>query len=233
VHWLPRFLLTLALLGFVCFTPALSKASPLGWWAYMDDPGFVYVHPGFHSRKVGKLHRFTEDGFLEVYRVLGASRRDRDGTRWLPILIPRRPRARFGWVPRDRMGPVHRTGLVLRVNRHLHRATLHQKKGRWRLVWRAPVAVGKGSTPTPRGVFWIREKIHNLRGGRLYGPWAFATSAYSVLSDWPGGGVVGIHGTNQPWLIGASVSHGCIRLRNRDVGRLVRKLKIGSALIIK
>ena len=43
----------------------------------------------------------------------------------------------------------------------------------------------------------MRERLRNLNGDPLYGPWAFGTSAYSVLSDWPGGGVVGIHGTNQ------------------------------------
>jgi hypothetical protein len=61
-------------------------------------------------------------------------------------------------------------------------------------------------------------------GGRVrrgtYGPWAFGTNACSGLSDWPGGGVIGIRGTNQPYLIPGWPSHGCIRVANRPIRRL-------------
>jgi lipoprotein-anchoring transpeptidase ErfK/SrfK len=67
---------------------------------------------------------------------------------------------------------------------------------------------------TPAGRFYIRERLRKRRDSPIYGPWAFGTSAYSALSDWPGGGVVGIHGTNQPGLIPGRPSHGCIRVRN-------------------
>ena len=82
-------------------------------------------------------------------------------------------------------------------------------------IWSARVGIGKSGTPTPRGQFWIRERLKALGGNSVYGPWAFGTSAYSNLSDWPGGGVVGIHGTNQPGLIPGRPSHGCVRVRTR------------------
>ena len=69
--------------------------------------------------------------------------------------------------------------------------------------------------------------------GRIYGSWAFGTSAYSALSDWPGGGVIGIHGTNQPWLIPGRPSHGCIRRRNRAIVRLVGLMSIGTPVQIR
>ena len=70
--------------------------------------------------------------------------------------------------------------------------------------------------------------------GAIYGPLAFGTSAHSsVLTDWPGGGVIGIHGTNQPGLLPGRVSHGCIRLRNRDILRLGRRLKLGTPITIR
>jgi lipoprotein-anchoring transpeptidase ErfK/SrfK len=69
-------------------------------------------------------------------------------------------------------------------------------------------------------------------GSTIYGPWAFGTSAYSVLSDWPGGGVVGIHGTDQPELIPGRPSHGCIRVPNRDIHRLARLMPIGTPVRI-
>jgi lipoprotein-anchoring transpeptidase ErfK/SrfK len=61
----------------------------------------------------------------------------------------------------------------------------------------------------------------------------FRTSARSrVLTDWPGGGYVGIHGTDRPELIPGRISHGCIRLRNADVLRLARLMPLGTPITI-
>lgn len=50
----------------------------------------------------------------------------------------------------------------------------------------------------------------------MYGPLAFGISARSaVLTDWPAGGFVGIHGTDRPDLLPGRVSHGCIRMASR------------------
>ena len=68
----------------------------------------------------------------------------------------------------------------------------------------------------------------------FYGPVAFGTSARSaVLTDWPAGGFVGIHGTDQPELIPGRVSHGCIRLRNADIVRLARLMPVGTPVTIR
>ena len=40
------------------------------------------------------------------------------------------------------------------------------------------------------------------------------------MTDWPGGGIVGIHGTSQPGLIPGKISHGCVRLKNADILKL-------------
>ena len=65
------------------------------------------------------------------------------------------------------------------------------------------------------GQFYIRDKLTNFNNP-FYGPIAFGTSARSaVLTDWPGGGFVGVHGTNEPDLIPGYISHGCIRLRQQ------------------
>jgi lipoprotein-anchoring transpeptidase ErfK/SrfK len=71
-------------------------------------------------------------------------------------------------------------------------------------------------------------------GNPFYGPIAYGTSAKSaVLTDWPGGGFVGIHGTNQPQLIPGRISHGCIRMRNRNILRLSRLMPVGTPLTIR
>ena len=69
--------------------------------------------------------------------------------------------------------------------------------------------------------------------GSIYGEFTYGLSAYSdVIRNWKGGGIVGIHGTNDPSSIGRRVSHGCIRLRNADIARLVRTLPLGTLVTI-
>lgn len=130
---------------------------------------------------------------------------------------------------REAFGPFALVRTSLRVNRRTLRATLYRSG---RKVWQSRIGVGAPSTPTPRGRFWIRTRLRNLAGSAIYGPWAFGTGAYSVLSEWPGGGVIGIHGTNQPELIPGRPSHGCIRVTNRNIRRLVRLMPIGTPVRI-
>jgi lipoprotein-anchoring transpeptidase ErfK/SrfK len=107
----------------------------------------------------------------------------------------------------------------------LLRATLYRSGTR---IWRSSIGVGKASTPTPAGEFWIREKFAVADASGIYGPRAFGTSGYSRLSDWPGGGVIGIHGTNEPALIPGRPSHGCVRVPNAAIERLYRLMPIGT-----
>jgi lipoprotein-anchoring transpeptidase ErfK/SrfK len=117
----------------------------------------------------------------------------------------------------------------LRVDRASLRATLYRDG---RAIFSAPIGVGKSSTVTPRGSFYVLEKLITV-GAPAYGPYAIGTSAYApTLREWPGGGVVGIHGTNEPQLIPGRPSHGCIRLRNADVARLWRLIALGTPIDI-
>ena len=82
-----------------------------------------------------------------------------------------------------------------------------------RRIWSAPVGVGARDTPTPTGHFWINERFRIIDPRSGYYPFAFGTTDYSTLTDWPGGGVVGIHGPYyDPQGIPGAISHGCIRL---------------------
>ena len=64
---------------------------------------------------------------------------------------------------------------------------------------------------------------------------SFGLSAHSsVLRHFAGSdGRVGLHGTNQPDLIGSSVSHGCIRVHNESMRRLARILPLGTPVFIR
>jgi len=85
-----------------------------------------------------------------------------------------------------------------------------------------PVAVGKPSTPTPKGVFKVINKAAHP-GGAFGARWLGLNAP---------GGSYGIHGTNTPSSIGKSVSHGCIRMNNNAVIELSRLVPIGTTVKI-
>ncbi|MEA2191146.1 MAG: hypothetical protein QOI73_1267 [Solirubrobacteraceae bacterium] len=188
----------------------------------------VRRRPSIRAPRVGRLRYLTEDGPLETYIALesrvGAAQRT-----WVRIRMPGRPNGRTGWVNRDDLGPLISVTTMLRVSRSALRATLYR---RGRRVWSSRVGVGKAATPTPAGRYWIRTRIKGMGGGGSYGPWAFGTAAYSRLSDWPGGGVIGIHGTDEPQLIPGRPSHGCIRVPNPKIRSLARRMPIGTPVRI-
>jgi hypothetical protein len=188
----------------------------------------VRALPSPAARQVGRLHYLTEDGPFEVYPVL-ESQVDGQSRTWLHIRLPGRPNGQTGWVLRSNLGELKAVATVLRVNRATLRAALYRDGRR---IWSSPVGIGKASTPTPAGHFWIRSRLRALRGSPTYGPYAFGTAAYSVLSDWPGGGVIGIHGTDEPGLIPGRPSHGCIRVRNGAITRLWKLLKVGTPVVV-
>ena len=203
----------------------LSDERAVTRWAHPAERAAGRAAPSRGARRVARLRFFTEDRRPEVYVVLESRRAGR--ATWLRVRVPMRPNGRTGWVPAAALGPLRVVRTQLVVDRGTQRATLHRNG---RVIWRAVVGVGAPGTPTPAGRFYIRERLPG--SGGAYGPWAFGTSAYSTLSDWPGGGVVGIHGTDRPGLLPGRVSHGCVRVRNADIVRLARLMPIGTPVHI-
>lgn len=208
------------------FTP-LSNLRTLSRWAYPQAAAPARQHPAGGARVVGHLAFLTGDGQAAVYLELRSARIG--GTTWILVPLPGRPNGTTGWVPAGALGEAHVTDEFLRVDRATLRASLYRGGSP---IWSARVGVGRPSLPTPTGHFYVTEKLTTL-DAPLYGPYAIGTSAYApTLSEWPGGGIVGIHGTNEPWLIPGYPSHGCIRLRNSDVTRLWRLIQIGTPIEI-
>lgn len=139
------------------------------------------------------------------------------------------PNGTTGWLPRTALGGYTEVRTRLVVNRAELRATLFREG---RPIFSARVGVGTPDHPTPAGRFYIRNRLTGYRSP-TYGPLAFGTSARSrVLTDWPAGGHIGIHGTDRPGLLPGRVSHGCIRMRNADIRRLGRQMSVGTPLTI-
>jgi len=197
-------------------------------WANTADVQPVFSRPSEQAHRVARLRLLTEDKFPQPYVVL-ADWSDPKGTRWFKLRLPGRPNGRTGWVTELSLGDLSSVNTSLVVNRRTLRVTLY-KAGKQ--IFQAPIGVGKSSTRTPAGHFWVTEKFH-VRGAPVYGTRAIGTSAYAPgLTDWPGGGVVGMHGTNEPGLIPGRPSHGCIRLRNAAITRLYRLVPKGTPIEI-
>ena len=205
----------------------LSNEKTLTRWAYTNLALKVRRKPSRRSRAISRLRFQTEDRFPELYLALRAYT-DSRGREWVQIRVLGRPNNRKGWVPRQALGGYHVVRKQLIVNRSTLRATLFRNGKR---IFSTRIGVGKASTPTPGGHFYVRERLRGF-GNPIYGPFAFGTSAYSRLSDWPGGGVIGIHGTNQPYLIPGRPSHGCIRMKNSAILRLSRLVGVGTPIRI-
>jgi hypothetical protein len=154
---------------------------------------------------------------------------DPSGEAWYELLLPVRPNGRAAWVPAGEVRLVRRDE---RIVVDLSQRTLRRFVGH-KLVDRFSVGVGMPQYPTARGTFyvWIKVPFADPRGP--YGIFALGLSGFSpVLSDWPGGGRMAIHGTWDPNDRGQQVSHGCIRVYNPDMAKL-RSVPRGTPVIIR
>ncbi|MGN6432023.1 MAG: L,D-transpeptidase family protein [Gaiellaceae bacterium] len=198
-------------------------------WAVLMRPAVVRAKPGLASRIITKLPAGTTDGTQNDVLVL--SRTDISPRQsWYRVRLPILPNNTLGYMRTSDVSPLYSVNTHLYINRAATSLTL---KRNGKVVFRTRVGVGKSYWPTPAGEFYVRDKLTNF-GNPFYGPVAFGISARSaVLTDWPGGGYVGIHGTNQPQLIPGHISHGCIRLRNPAILALARLMKVGSPVSIR
>lgn len=150
---------------------------------------------------------------------------------WAQVRLPSRPNGSLGWV-RSRTLALSLDPYRITVALRGHRITVWR---RGRVILRAPAATGRSTLPTPTGVYYITELLEQPHPHGVYGPYAFGLSAHSnVLYNFGGGsGQIGLHGTNEPALLGTSVSHGCIRVSNALISRLARILPLGTPVVIR
>ncbi len=187
----------------------------------------AHMSPNETSPVVARVPRKTPEGTTNIVLVLGETQGRRQ---WVRVRIADLPTNRTAWVRRRDLGGYVFRHTRLVVDRDRLTAILFRDG---RPVFRASIGVGTQASPTPAGNFYVRDKLAGF-GDPFYGPVAFGTSARSpVLTDWPGGGFVGIHGTDEPGLIPGRISHGCIRMRNADIQRLSRLMRVGTPLTIK
>jgi lipoprotein-anchoring transpeptidase ErfK/SrfK len=169
-------------------------------------------------------------GARTVLPVLGTATGPDDGT-WLRVKLPGRPNGHTGWILPRPAAWLTLTPWRIRVDTSQRRIKVFRSG---RLVRTLRGIVGAPSTPTPRGLFFVEESVR-LGSSRVGAPFALALSARSnVLEQFAGGpGQIALHGLgNVGGTIGTAVSHGCVRLANRQIRWLAARIGPGVPVAI-
>ena len=149
---------------------------------------------------------------------------------YMKVLITARPNHTTGWVKANDV-----TIAATDYRMELDLSTFHLKvfKGADLFV-ETDVVIGKDSTPTPIGHFFITEKIKNSSDAGVYGAWILPTNGYSEVLDTFDGGLpeIALHGTNQPQLVGTKASNGCVRIPNDVVTKIAETVPAGTPVDI-
>jgi lipoprotein-anchoring transpeptidase ErfK/SrfK len=196
----------------------------------LDRAVFARTGPSSAAPPVGRIAARTPLTGSQVVLPILRSAVGPGGGNWLRVRLPTRPNEATGWVPAS-AGALGSTAWRIVVHRGGRRAVVFEGTRR-RAVF--PVVLGKSSTPTPLGTFFIVEMLH-LAPGVAEGPWALATSAYSnVLQEFDGGpGQVALHGTvgfSDP--LGTFSSHGCIRFAPAAISWIAKHVDQGTPVVV-
>ncbi len=201
----------------------MSEPGERSYWAFVEVRSPIYSRPSRYAPKVGRLGLKTPEKTDEVVYIQSRTR----NSAWYKVRAPAR---KVGWVPRSRLGSPQPLSTHIIIDKSDRTLTL-ERAGE--TVYEFPVGIGMSAYPTPEGEFYVRTKLYGFKSP-AYGPRAMGISANSkTLTDWPGGGFIGMHGTNQPGLIPGAVSHGCVRLKNKSILRLFRKVSVGTPVTIQ
>jgi lipoprotein-anchoring transpeptidase ErfK/SrfK len=153
-----------------------------------------------------------------------------DGVRWLQVMLPGRPNSSTGWIAqqgtRSLLTEWH---IVVDLGA---RQVIAYRAGHVVASFRA--VVGKPSTPTPTGQFFVQEVVR-MSADEPGGPYALALSARSdALHEFEGGpGQIALHGRdNLGGTLGAAESHGCVRLATASISWLSTRIGPGTPVTI-
>jgi lipoprotein-anchoring transpeptidase ErfK/SrfK len=230
---LARLFALAVLVAAIAATPSLATRStvhvdtifPAAGQLQVDSVA-VRVAPNPHARVIKVMHQFRVDYRLQEILALSTTL-GKDGKPWYQISIPMRPNGTKGWIP-ARTVSVKPTVSQIVVNRGARTIDIYWH-GKHAL--HAIVAIGAPGMETPVGHYYVAARFVPYEDPFL-GVFAVETSAYSKLTEWPGGGVVGIHGTSEPQLLGQAVSHGCVRVANTTAAAMRKLAPLGTPITI-
>jgi hypothetical protein len=209
--------------------PLSERSAETYHWAFVRHRTVARSGPSSSARALSQITFRTPELYRNAVLALDGVKY-RTGRTWVRIRLAVLPNGSTGWVPRGSLTAFQKIHTRMLISHSRMRAVLYR---RGRPVFSTRVGVGQPNWPTPRGEFYIREKLSGYYSP-AYGPRAFGLNARSAtLTDWPGGGFIGIHGTNAPGIIPGRISHGCVRMRNPAIMRLFRLMPIGTPVTIQ
>jgi lipoprotein-anchoring transpeptidase ErfK/SrfK len=210
---------------------AVASADGTQELAALQQSTTVFAAPNSRSQtseKVSEVRPITHH--TTVLPVL-AQTTDPSGVGWLRVLLPGRPNGHSGWIERSSTKPAS-TDWRVTVDLSARRVTTFRDGHRER---RFRAVVGKPSTPTPTGRFFVEETLR-LGKHAIGAPLALALSARSrVLKQFEGGpGQIALHGTNNVGgTLGTAASHGCVRLHTSAITWLAAHIDAGTMVTIQ
>lgn len=183
--------------------------------AIFDDESTATPTGRFEGGQITAAEATSAPGIPIVFLVKGSG----ETSGRYEVYLPVRPNGSTGWVRAD---DVDITTVVFKIEVNLAEHRLRVFEGEDTIV-EEPIGVGTADTPSPGGIYYLKELLQPPDPDGVYGVYAYGLSGFSnVLTSFNGGsGVIGIHGTNNPASIGGDVSSGCIRLNNDAISRLV------------
>jgi len=214
----------------VCAPGSIQRlgSTRLAYAAIVRSRATVSRRPGAHA--FASFQRLNVNRVPTIFSIRGALVDARCKPRSYLVQIPKRPNGVTAWVPAAQV-EVAKVSTRIVVDLSERRVRLYRGG---ELVLSSKAAVGAPATPTPTGRYYVNQKLLPIDAAGPYGPGAIGISAFSpVLTGWAQGGPIAIHGTNQPWSIGHSVSNGCIRLPNALLKRLFAGAPAGTPVLIR
>jgi lipoprotein-anchoring transpeptidase ErfK/SrfK len=180
------------------------------------------------ARPVARVKTYTPLTLRNAVYPVVAQRLSAAGANWVRVALPRRPNGTTGWIPAR---VTRQVALAWRIRVVLHRRRTYVYRD-GELIRSFRVVVGARRTPTPRGHFYVVERV-KIHTSWAHGLWALATSAHSnVLQEFDGGdGQVAIHARGSLGArLGTAASHGCIRVADRTAAWLARNVPRGTPI---
>lgn len=189
-----------------------------------DAPDVVSLASGFPTEQEGVLDNPTWEELPVVFLVEEV----RPG--WVHVHVSSRPNGRMAWV-RSSDVAIREVPNWIRVELGNRRAIVYHGVD---VVLETPVAIGKGSAPTPTGSYFVDGAVKMRNPNGEYGTYQLSVSAFSDIYQQFGSGVgqIALHGTNRPDLLGQAVSHGCVRFSNDAIGQLALLAPLGTPVEI-
>lgn len=219
------------LVALVAPAAASAQVPPSQQGVRVDLPATARVSPSNTARALMRVEPTTPMTLSTMVLPVVGRPVGTAAAGWVRVELPLRPNGTTGWLPLRVTHPVTLPWrIVVSTGRRL--ATVYRSG---KVVRRFRVVVGAPATPTPRGHFFVVERVR-LHNSWAHGVWALALSAHSnVLQQFDGGdGQVALHGRGllaAP--LGTAASHGCVRFADSDITWLAGKIPDGTPVDVQ